>query len=87
MPRREIAPPVLAFLAAHLSNVEQFQLLLHVRQTEDRRWDSHTVSRELGIPEADARAALDHLAKHNLLDNRITGDVPSVPAGNGRAGC
>ena len=75
MSRREIAPPVLAFLAAHLSNVEQFQLLLHVMQTEDRWWDSQTVSRELGIPEADARAALDHLAKHNLLDIRITGDV------------
>ena len=75
MSRREIAPAVQAFLAAHLSNLEQFQLLLHVMQTEDRWWDSQTASRELGIPETDARAALDHLAKHNLLDIRITGNV------------
>ena len=75
MPKRAIAPDVSAFLAAHLSNLEQFQLLLHLMQTEDRWWDANAVARELGISPADAHAALDHLAKHNLLDIRITADV------------
>jgi DNA-binding IclR family transcriptional regulator len=75
MRKRDVAPDVLAFLAAHLSSLEQFQLLLHLMQAEDRWWDSQTVARELAIPAGDAHAALDHLAKHNLLDIRITGDV------------
>lgn len=75
MSKREISPVVLAFLAERVSNLEQFQLLMQVVQAEDRWWDSQAVARELGVSAAAARAALDHLAKHNLLDIRITGDV------------
>jgi len=75
MSQHEIAPLVLTFLAHHVTKLEQFQLLLLVAQADERWWDARAAARELGVTEAVARAALDHLAKHNLLDIRITGDV------------
>lgn len=70
-----IPPLVLTFLSEHVSNLEQLQLLLRVAQGDERWWDAASVGRELGIPAKQAQAALDHLAKHNLLDIRITGEV------------
>jgi hypothetical protein len=75
MPQHEISPLVLTFLADHVSNLMQFQLLMLVAQAENRWWDANAAGRELGVTPGAARAALDHLAKHNLLDIRITGDV------------
>ena len=75
MSRHEIPPLVLTFLSEHVSNLEQFQLLVRIVQGGDRWWDAPSVARELGIGARQAQAALDHLAKHNLLDIRITGDV------------
>ena len=71
----EIPPLVLTFLSEHVSNLEQFELLVRVVQGGDRWWDAASVARELGFGTREAQAALDHLAKHNLLDIRITGDV------------
>lgn len=70
-----IPPLVLTFLMDHVSNLEQLQLLVRVAQADDRWWDAASVSRDLGIPATQAQAGLDHLAKHNLLDIRITGEV------------
>jgi hypothetical protein len=75
MPQHEISPLVLTFLADHVSSLVQFQLLMLVAQTGERWWDATAAARELGVTPGAARAALDHLAKHNLLDIRITGDV------------
>ncbi len=75
MARREISPSVLAFLAAHVRDLDDLQLLIRISQPDGRWWDARTVAAELGITESSARSALDHLAKHNLLDIRITGDV------------
>ena len=75
MPQHEISPLVLTFLTAHVRNLVEFQLLMLVAQGPDRWWDERAAARELGVTPAAARGALDHLAKHNLLDIRITGDV------------
>ena len=75
MPQHEISPLVLTFLSDHVSNLLQFQVLMLVAETEDRWWDASGAARELGVTPAAARSALDHLAKHNLLDIRITDDV------------
>jgi hypothetical protein len=75
MSQPEISPLVLTFLRDHVGNLEQFQLLIRLAQEGDRWWDAASVSRELALTPRDARAALDHLARHNLLDIRITGDV------------
>jgi hypothetical protein len=66
---------VLTFLSEHVGNLHQFQLLLRLVQGGDRWWDAASAAREVGITPDEARAALDHLARHNLLDIRITGDV------------
>jgi len=75
MAQHELSPLVLTFLTEHVSNLEQFQLLLKVVQGGDRWWDAESASREVGISRAEAQAALDHFAKRNLLDIRITGEV------------
>ena len=75
MPQHELSPLVLTFLSEHVSTLEQFQLLVRVVQEEDRWWDAASAARELGVTPRAALDALDHLAKHNLLDIRITGDV------------
>jgi hypothetical protein len=75
MAQHELPPLVLTFLAEHVANLAQFQLLLRLIQGDDRWWDAASAAREVGIAPQEAQAALDHLAKHNLLDIRITGDV------------
>jgi hypothetical protein len=75
MPQPEIPPLVLTFLRDHVGNLEQFHLLIRIAQEAGRWWDAPAVARDLGLTPRDAGAALDHLARHNLLDIRITGDV------------
>lgn len=75
MARHEVSPLVLTFLSEHVGNLHRFQLLLRLIQGGDRWWDAASAAREVGITPEEAHAALDHLAKHNLLDIRITGEV------------
>lgn len=75
MAQHEVPPLVLTFLSEHVGNLHQFQLLMRLVQSGDRWWDAASAAREIGITPAEARTALDQLAKHNLLDIRITGDV------------
>jgi len=75
MVQHEVSPLVLTFLSEHVDNLQQFQVLLRMVQGGDRWWDAASAAREVGIAPDEAHAALDHLAKHNLLDIRITGDV------------
>ncbi len=71
-----ILPPAVGeFVAAHLRSVEDLHLLAATAAESDRWWDAATVARELAIDEAQGRALLEHLASHNLLDIRVTGDV------------
>ncbi|HXE81329.1 MAG TPA: hypothetical protein VNK41_11290 [Vicinamibacterales bacterium] len=44
-------------------------------QTPDRWWDAAAAARELSVTRSVAARVLDHLARHNLLDIKITGDV------------
>lgn len=75
MPHSDLSPEVLAFLADHITTAEQLELLVRLVDGRDRWWDAAAAARELGISERDAHAALDHLAKQNLLDIRITAEV------------
>jgi hypothetical protein len=80
-------PPqvVVEFATAHLRNLEDLRVLLTCLEARDRWWDAAGMARELGIGASAARRSLDHLARGNLLDIRITGDVrfqfnPGTPA-------
>ena len=70
-----LPPLVLAFVADHIRSLEELQLLMAVIHAPERWWDAASAARELIMPLGNARRALDHLAAHNLLDIRITGDV------------
>ena len=50
-------------------------MLLTCLDARDRWWDAAGMARQLGIGVSAARRSLDHLARGNLLDIRITGDV------------
>ena len=66
---------VASFVGRHLRSLEDLQVLMTCIDGRDRWWDAPTVARSLGISHTAARHALDHLARGNLLDIRITGDV------------
>jgi hypothetical protein len=75
MPRPDFPPAVLAFVAEHVRTLAELQLLMAVVQSADRWWDAASAAGEIGMSAAEARAALDRFAAHNLLDIRITGDL------------
>ena len=84
---------VLGFVREHVRTVEELHLLIALFHSGDRWFDAASAARELNLTVSQAGAALDHLAKHNLLDIRITGDVryqfrPGNPAlGEAVAAC
>jgi len=72
---QSISPPVREFLARHIRSVDDLALLIALVDTPERWWDATTVAHELGINQRSATIMLEHLARHDLLDIRITGDV------------
>jgi hypothetical protein len=66
---------VMAFVARHLRTLDDLEVLMCCIREVDRWWDASTMARELDISVGAARHALVHLARGNLLDIRITGDV------------
>lgn len=70
-----LPPDVTDFTARHVRTLEHLQVLMTCIEGRDRWWDAATMARELGIGLTAARRTLDDLARGNLLDIRITGDV------------
>src|SRR5687767_12393287 len=66
---------VIEFAARYVASLEDLQVLLTCIEARDRWWDSSGMARQLGIGVSASRGALDRLARGNLLDIRITGDV------------
>lgn len=63
------------FAATHLASLEDMKVLVLCVEERERWHDAPAIARTLRMPRGAARAALDHLARNNLLDIRITGDV------------
>lgn len=63
------------FFHAHLDSDAQVQVLRLLAMARDHSWTAADVSRDLGVPVAEAAAALDQLCAHNLLDVRIGGEL------------
>jgi hypothetical protein len=70
-----LSPDVVEFAAAHIQTIHDLQILVMCTDHPERWWDAATVARHLRITRSAARRALDRLARANLLDIRITGDV------------
>jgi hypothetical protein len=66
---------VVHFAATHLGSLEDMKVLVLCVEERDRWHDAPAIARTLRIPRRAARAALDQLARNNLLDIRITDDV------------
>ena len=62
------------FAATHLASPDDLKVLALCVEERDRWHDAGAIARTLRMPRGTARAALDHLARNNLLDIRITGD-------------
>jgi hypothetical protein len=73
------------FMARHVRSLDDLQVLMQCIDSPDRWWDAAAMARETGFGVNAAREVLDHLARGNLLDIKITGDVrysfaPGTPA-------
>jgi hypothetical protein len=66
---------VVSFVATYLRSLGDLQVLMSCIETPGRWWDASALARETGIGVEATRHSLDHLARGNLLDIRITGDV------------
>ena len=66
---------VVSFVTAHLRNVDDLHLLVAMAGAQDRWFDAEAVARELAITPRNARASLERLARQNLLEIRVTGEV------------
>ena len=66
---------VARFADTYLSSFEDLQVLVSCVDDADRWYDAATIARRLGISRTTARASLDDLARRNLLDIRISGDL------------
>lgn len=70
-----LPPDVISFVASHVHSLNDLHVLIHCIEAADRWWDASALSRETGMSVAAARHSLDPLARGNLLDIRIIGDV------------
>ena len=69
-------PQALArFASTYLASLADLKVLALCVEERDRWHDAPAIARTLRMPRGAARTALDHLARSNLLDIRITGDV------------
>jgi hypothetical protein len=75
MPDQPVHKAVRTFVDAHIRSIEELQLLIAMATAPERWWDEEAVAREYTMDRRDARSALEHLAAHNLLEIKVTGDV------------
>ena len=72
---QQIPPAVREFLDRYIRSVEDLYLLVAMAETRDRWWDAASAAHELGGGRSAAASVLEHLARHSLLDIRVTDDV------------
>jgi len=63
------------FAARHLRTIDDLQVLLACMEAGDRWWSTDSTARQLGIAQAVAAECLDHLARQNLFDLRVSNDI------------
>jgi hypothetical protein len=66
---------VSAFIAAHIRTIDDLHLVVAMAAASERWWDAESAAGAVTADVKAARAILEHLAAHNLLEIRVTGDV------------
>jgi hypothetical protein len=63
---------VLQFARSYIRTIEELDVFIVCVDHRDRWWDAAEIARRVVISESGASRALDHFAKANLLDLRIS---------------
>jgi hypothetical protein len=63
---------VVQFARSHIRTIEDLDVFIVCVDHRDRWWDAVEIARKVLITESAAMRALDHFAKANLLDIRIS---------------
>jgi hypothetical protein len=72
---RGVPEAVVRFIASHIGSLEELHVLITCIRGRERWWDAATIASELAMTETAALRALEEIARHNLLDVRISGEV------------
>jgi hypothetical protein len=75
MTRERVPAPVRSFLAAHVRSLAELETLVLLLHNAGQWWTAESVADELGISVSSAGAALEGLARRNLLDVRLAEEV------------
>ena len=63
---------MIRFIARYVGSVEDLHVLITCIRERDRWWDTRTIGAELGLSEPAVLGTFERLARHNLLDVRVT---------------
>jgi hypothetical protein len=63
---------IVQFARSYIRTIEELETLIMCVDHRDRWWDATSLAGRIRISESRASRALDHLARTNLLDIRIT---------------
>ena len=72
---KSVPPHVADFLTLHIGSPEDLEVFLACVTAPERWWDASSMASEVGVRPQAAHRSLDHLARSNLLDIRVTADV------------
>jgi DNA-binding IclR family transcriptional regulator len=72
---QSLSPDLVRFAETYVPSLEDLRVLVLFVEGRDRWFDASGIARALSMSRTTARSVLDHLARHNLLDIRVTGDV------------
>src|SRR5262245_25775061 len=70
-----LSPDIVRFATTNLPSVDELRVLVLFVEGRDRWYNADAIARTLRISASVAQAALDPLARRNLLDIRLTDDV------------
>jgi hypothetical protein len=63
------------FISDHIRHLDDFAVLCTLMGDTAQWWGTQRVASALAISEADARSSLEHFAKMNLLEIKVTDEV------------
>jgi hypothetical protein len=66
---------VAEFAARHLQSLDDLQVLIACMEAGDRWWSAASTAGQLGISPVVAARSLDHLARQNLFDIRVSNAI------------
>jgi hypothetical protein len=75
MMRERVPAPVRSFLAGHVRSIAELETLVLLLHNARQWWTAESLADELGLSVREAGAALEGLARRNLLDVRLAEEV------------